>query len=91
MRLDIGTGDDLVKLVRGAAAESLVVVIAPDLLPLSMATMRAAIEPLAIERAPHGRLNAVLPAATSDPAHVDAVVAFLERAASTTGQLLEIS
>ena len=91
MRLDIGTSDDLVALVRKAMAESLVIVIAPDLPPLDLAIARAAIEPLAIERAPNGRLNAVVPAPASDPAHVKAAVAFLERAPSTTGQLLEIS
>ena len=92
MRLALAPGDDIAALVRAAApGTSLAVVIEPGRDPLALALARAAIGPLAVERAPAARLNAVLPASDADPADVDAAIAWLEGAASTTGQLIEVS
>lgn len=91
MRLDLGVADDIAALVRAAKAESLAVAIAPGRDPLALAQARAAIGPLAIERAPATRVNAVLWSEGADPADIAAAIAFLERARSTTGQILEIS
>ena len=91
MRLWLSPGGDVVALVCAAQGESLVVVIPPTLDPIALALARAALGPLAIERAPATRVNALLPAATADPAAIEAAIAFLEGAPSTTGQLLEIS
>jgi hypothetical protein len=81
--------DDIAALVRGATGESLTIVIAPGRDPLGLALARAALAPLAIERAPM-RVNALVPSQDAAPADVEAAVAFLERAVSTTGQVLEI-
>ena len=88
MRIDVAPNDDIVALVRGATSESLVVVILPGRDPLAKTLGEAAIGPLAAERAP-ARLNAVI--ANDDPDTIDAVVGFLERATSTTGQVLRLS
>lgn len=91
MRLTLAPGDDLAALIRASTPEvSLAVIVMPGRDPLSLALARAAIGPLAIERAP-ARLNAVLPHPQADPADVEAALAWLEGAASTTGQLIEIS
>ena len=94
MRLTLEPGDepggDIAALVRGAAGESLVVVIPATLDALAMALTKAAIGPLAVELAPATRVNAVMLEEGGDPADVDAAVAFLEQARSTTGQLIEI-
>ncbi len=90
MRLTLESGGDIAALVRGAGGESLVVVISPMLDALTMAQARASIAPLAVELAPSTRLNAVVPGEGADPVDIDAAVAFLERAQSTTGQVLEI-
>lgn len=91
MRLTLEPGGDIAALVRGTAGDSLVVVILPTLDALAMAQARAAIGPLAIELAPGTRLNAVVPAEGAHVADVDAAIAFLEQARSTTGQVIEIS
>lgn len=90
MRLVLAPGDDIAALVRRAHGESVVVVIPATLDPLAMAQARAAIGPLAVELAPGCRLNAVCPTVAADPVDVEAAIAFLEQARSTTGQLLEI-
>lgn len=90
MRIDLSASDDLVARVRAATGDSVVVVIAPRD-PLAMALARAAIGPLAVEHAPAMRVNAVVPVQGADPHDVDAAVAFLAGAPSTTGQVLEIS
>jgi hypothetical protein len=90
MRIDLAAGDDPAARVRAAWGDSVVLVIAARD-PLEMALARAAIAPLAIERAPAMRVNAVVPAAGADPRDVDATVAFLERARSTTGQILDLA
>lgn len=66
------------------------VVIPAALDALAMALAKAAIGPLAVELAPATRVNAVVLEEGGDPADVDAAVAFLEQARSTTGQLIEI-
>lgn len=83
-------GGDVAALVRGAVGESLVLVIPATLGALATAQAKAAIGPLAVELAPATRVNAVVSADGADPADVDAAVAFLEAARSTTGQVLEI-
>lgn len=90
MRLDVAGAEDIVARVRAATGDSLVVVIAARG-PLEMALARAAIGPLAIERAPGMRVNAIVPEQGADARDVDAAIAFLEGARSTTGQVLEIS
>lgn len=91
MRLALTEADDLPARVRAADDESVVVVIDAGWSRLASALALAAIAPLAIERAPAGRLNLVVRGAEADPAAVDAAVAFLEGARSTTGQVLTVS
>jgi hypothetical protein len=91
VRLKLEPGADISALVRGGDAESLVVLVSPALDSLAMALARAAIAPLAIEIAPARRLNAVFPADGAKPDDIEAACAFLERAPSTTGQLLDIA
>ena len=91
MRVDLAESDDLPARVRAIADESVVVVIDSGWAALPLALAQAAIAPLAIERAPAGRLNLVVRGAGADPAAVEAAVAFLEAARSTTGQILAIS
>lgn len=93
MRVDAGGGTgatEVAALVRGAAAASVVVVIRPGLSPLDEAMLTAAIGPLAVERAPAGRVNAVLVRPDASEAAVEAAAGFLETAASTTGQVLAV-
>jgi hypothetical protein len=90
MRIDVGRGDDLAALVRADGAESLVIVIATGDSPLWLAEAKAAIAPLAIEQAPGRRINAVVAGSHALAADVAAAVAFLDRAGSTTGQLLAV-
>jgi hypothetical protein len=90
MRRDLAAGEDAVAVARSDDSESLVLVVMPGRDAVSESQVRAAIGPLAVERAPR-RISAVLPSATADSAAVDAIVAFLESAASTTGQVVEIS
>ncbi len=91
MRLTLRAGEDIAALVRAAEGPSIVVVIPPIADGLTLAVTRAAIAPLAIERAPAMRVNAVLVGAAAASADVDAAVAFLDGAGSTTGQIVEIS
>ena len=91
MRRGVAIGDDIATLVRTAPADaSLTLVIEPGRDALALALLRAAIAPLAVERAP-ARVNAVFPAADADPVDAEAAAAWLDRAASTTGQLIEVS
>ena len=91
MRLDLTEADDLPARVRAVADESVVMVIDAGWAPLPLALAKAAVAPLAIERAPGGRLNLVVRGTAADPVAVEAAIAFLETARSTTGQVLEIS
>ena len=90
MLLKLEPGGDIAALVRGATGESRIVLIPANLDPLTMAQARAAVGPLAIELAPAVRVNAVAPIEAARHADVDAAVAFLEQARSTTGQLLVV-
>lgn len=90
-RVRVGPGDDVAALVRGATGESVLVMLDVSLDPLATAQVRAAIGPLAVERAPGVRVNAVVARADADPEQVEAAARFLEEARSTTGQVLEIS
>lgn len=89
-RVRVGAGDDVVALVRGADGESVLVLIDEGLDALAMATARAAIGPLAVERAPAVRVNALVAGAGADVGDVEAAARFLENARSTTGQVLEL-
>ncbi len=80
--------DDIAALVRAGVGDSLVVVIAPGRDALSAALAEAAIGPLAGERAPAMRGNAV--GGDGAPADVDAMAAFLDGAGSTTGQVVRV-
>ncbi len=91
MRLELREADDLPARVRAVDAESVVVVIDAGWSPLASALALASIAPLAIERAPAGRLNLVVRGADAAAAAVDAAVAFLQGARSTTGQVLTVS
>lgn len=96
VRIAVGPGDDVVALVRAALVraadvESVLVLFDPALDPLATALARAGIGPLAVERAPGVRVNAIIAAADADLADVEAAALFLEGARSTTGQLLEIA
>lgn len=88
-RFTVASVDQATAQVRSSAAESVLLLLPPDLDPLHAATLRAALGPLAIERAP-GRVNALVALAGTDPAAVEAAALFLEGARSTTGQLLEV-
>ena len=90
MRLTLDPGGNVAALVRGAVGASRVVVISPALDALAMAQAKASIGPLAVELAPSTRVNAVAPGEGADPGDVDAAVAFLMQAHSTTGQVIEI-
>ena len=74
-----------------STTEDVIVVLAADLDALTMATMRAAIAPLAIEKAPEVRVNAVLPGVDHDVRDVAEAIDFLVTAASTTGQILDLN
>jgi hypothetical protein len=92
MRLVLAPGADVLASARGGLGtdESLVVVLPPGLAPADAGLARAAIELVAVEGAPAGRVNAVLPAATAALADVEAAIRFLDSATSTTGQLIEV-
>lgn len=89
MRIEATPGDDIAVLVRAVPDKSVVIVIAPGRDPLALALALAAIGPLAIERAPT-RVNAVVPSERATSTDVEAAVAFLASARSTTGQVLAI-
>lgn len=76
--------------VRGATAEIVVLIVGDDLPAVERVMLIAALAPLAIERAPAGRLCAIDLASAADPADVDAAIAFLTDASSTTGQVLAV-
>ena len=83
-----GPGDDVATLVRAASGASLVVVIEPGRDGLAAALAAASVVPLAIERAPAMRVNAVLGEGRTGA--VAAVAAFLDAAGSTTGQIVRV-
>ena len=91
VRVTVGAGDDVVAFVRAAEAESVLVLLDPALDAIGAAQTRAAVEPLAVERAPVTRVNAVSAAADADPRDVEYAARYLEGAGSVTGQLLEVA
>lgn len=90
VRLILESEGDIVSLIRSAEAESIVVVVQPSANALWTALARAAIPPLAIERAPGCRVNAVFAEEGARDADVDAAADFLDRARSTTGQITDV-
>ena len=91
MRIALATTDDPVAAVRTSVGESLVLVFEPGRDPLAMAQALAAIGPLAIEVAPARRVNAVVVTHGAMPEDIDAAVAFLDQALSTTGQIITVA
>ena len=90
MRIAVGPDDDPVALLRAAEGEAVVLEIAPGRDPLALALALAAVGPMAVERAPTMRVNAVVRLAGALDADVAAAVSYLESAWSTTGQVLEV-
>lgn len=90
MRIDLGHGDDVAARGRAATSESVVLVIGAAGASLWLAQAKATIGPLAIELAPERRINVVIAGQGADDVDVDAAVAFLDRATSTTGQVLTV-
>ncbi len=77
--------------VRATSSPSTVIVIDGAATPAFDAhLLLAAIEPWAIEAAPHRRISAVHAAPNADPADVAAAIVFLLGAISVTGQIIRI-
>lgn len=89
-RVAVASVEAAVAAVRACDGEAILLLFAPDLDPLDATLLRAALGPLAVERAPM-RVNALLARPGAEPAAVEAATIFLEGARSTTGQLLEIA
>jgi len=90
VRLILESDGDIVSLIRSAEAESIVVVVRPSANTLWTALARAAIPPLAIERAPGCRVNAVFAEEGAREDDADAAAVFLDHARSTTGQIIDV-
>ncbi|KQS48922.1 MULTISPECIES: Rossmann fold domain-containing protein [unclassified Sphingomonas] len=90
VRLTLESDGDIVSLIRRAEAESIVVVVQASANALWTALARAAIPPLAIERAPDCRVNAVFAEEGAREDDVDAAAVFLDHARSTTGQIIDV-
>jgi hypothetical protein len=90
VRLILESDGDIVSLIRSAKAESIVVIVRPSANALWTALARAAIPPLAIERPPGCRVNAVFAEEGARDADVDAAADFLDHARSTTGQIIDV-
>jgi hypothetical protein len=73
-----------------AAGEDVVAIMAAGQSPFATAIARAAVEAVAVERAPAVRVNAVAAGVAAAPAAIEAAVAYLERARSVTGQWLAV-
>jgi len=86
-----GRAGETVERLRAAQGAMVLLLIESSISPLDRAMLIAAIGPLAIERAPHGRIGALDVAAGAAPEDVVAAARFLAAAGSTTGQVLKIS
>ncbi len=84
----IGAADDIAGIVRAARGDAVTLVIDEEGEPLALAQALASIGPLAMERAPEMRVNAVIVRADAVEGEISAAVAFLDSARSTTGQIL---
>ena len=82
--------ESLEKDVRSAAV-NVIVMLDPTLPPVTLATMRAAIAPLAVACAPARRINAMIAGAGVRDEDLAAARDWLSSAESTTGQVLELS
>lgn len=91
MRIDLFPQDDIAAVIRASSSESVVVVIHPGRDPVAQAQALAALSPLAIERAPGLRLNAVVVGDSATRASIAAAAVFLDAAASMTGQVIVVS
>lgn len=85
---------DLPALVAGvratAGAEAVLVVIEPGLGAVDAAAMLAALSPLALERAPEQRVNALVLGADAAATSVAAAIGYLAGATAVTGQVLRV-
>lgn len=80
----------LVAGVRAVAGEAVLVMIEAGLEPIDEAAMLAALSPLALERAPGQRVNALVVAEGAVPESVTAAERYLAGAVAVTGQVLRI-
>ncbi len=78
----------LVDGVRAAAGDAVLVVIEPGLGGVEEAAMLAALSPLALERAPGQRVNALV--IGEEVASVEAATCYLASAVAVTGQVLRL-
>lgn len=83
--------DDVAARLREAERPAVTAVVIPGRDPLALAAARAAVEVVAVERAPDVRVNAVLAGASASPAAVEAAAAYLAGAHAVTGQWLEVA
>lgn len=85
-------GSDVAEIMRllreTSGVEVLLVLIDPAMPAIDRAMLLAAIGPLAVERAPDTRINAIAVEAGAAPDDVIATARFLAGAGSTTGQVL---
>lgn len=88
---ETGRAGEIVDRLRGATAGMVLLLIDSSIPVIDRAMLIAAIGPLAVERAPHGRIGAIDVAPGAEPADVVAAAHFLMAARSTTGQTLTIS
>ncbi len=80
----------LVDGVRAAAGEAVLVVIELGLDAIDEAAMLAALSPLALERAPGQRVNALVVAQGAAAESVEAATRYLAGAVAVTGQVLRV-
>lgn len=80
----------LVDGVRAAAGEAVLVVIEPGLGAVDEAAIVAALSPLALERAPGQRVNALLIRENATAESVGAATRYLAGAVAVTGQVLRL-
>ena len=80
----------LVAGVRAALGEAVLVVIESGLGAVDEAAMLAALAPLALERAPGQRVNAIVPGADAPAESVAVATRYLAGAAAVTGQVLRV-
>lgn len=88
---EAGRAGETVERLRQTQGTMVLLLIESSIPRIERAMLIAAIDPLAIERAPHGRIGALDVAPGAAPADIAAAARFLAGAGSTTGQVLTIS
>lgn len=91
VRVTARAGIDPVEQLRCESGASVVMVVDPAIGATAATMARSAIPAVALERAPHTRINAVAPGDQVDPAAIERVVAFLHRSPAITGQVLDLT